>query len=434
MQQAAQRQQAVPDTSAMARAWWRIVPLIMLINLTSILDKQNVSFAKLQMVHDLRMTESAYGFASSLFFIGFVLAEIPSALGAQKYGCRLWLTRIMLTWGIATTCLVWCTSGSAFAAMRFMVGAAEGGLYPSVVFYYGLWFVKQHRIKALTVLSVGSALGSMLSSVLGGALLSLSGTWGLAGWQWVFIMTGAPAIILVPIVYLCLPSSPAEAKFLTTAEKLELTESVQQAQPVALSQGSILSVIWDVRVLLFAGAYTLLLTGYYGVIYWTPTVVKQFGVTDAQNGLLNAIPWVITVVVLIWVPRYFRIDKSILTTLAIIATIGLLCFFASVSLHSAPARFAAIALGTPCACLLLPVFWSFASMFFGGRKAPASIATITAYANLGGFVAQNMMPRVAHALGSPAAAMVVPGFCLLLLALAAVVIRLQPKLIPAKAS
>jgi MFS family permease len=289
-----------------------------------------------------------------------------------------------------------------------------------------LWFIGQHRVKALAVLTVGSALGNMLGSVLGGMSLSLNGVLGLTGWQWIFVITGMPALLLVPVVLSFLPSAPREAKFLSQEEAVRLSESVKGSLPSGAPQhGSILSALWDARVLLFAIAYTFLLTAYYGVIYWLPTVVKQFGVSNAQNGLLNMIPWALAAVMLVWIPRYFRIN-GILTILAVISAIGLLCFFGSVSLGSAVERFSFLSVGTVSVSLLLPCFWYFASRFFTDERAVVSIAAICSYANLGGFFAQNMMPRIAQALGSPVAAMLVPASCLAILGLAAFAIRWYP--------
>lgn len=409
----------------MDRAWWKIVPLVMLTYLVSVIDKQNVSFAKLQMVHDLHMTEATYGFASSLYFIGYVLAEIPSAFALGRFGARRWFARIMLTWGIASVLLVFCRSGSSFSFFRFLVGLAEGGLYPGIIFYYGLWFVGKPRVKALAVLTVGSALGNMLGSVLGGISFSLNGILGLSGWQWIFVVTGMPAIFLVPVVFFFLPSGPSEAKFFSSEEKLRLTASLADGQPGGASHGGVLRALWDSRVLLFALAYTFLLTAYYGVIYWMPTVVKQFGVGNTVNGLLNMIPWALAAVALIAIPRYFRIN-SILGILSLISAVGLLCFFGSVGFASPASRFAALSFGTVSVSLLLPCFWYFASRFFTDSTAVVSIAAICSYANLGGFFAQNAMPRVAHSLGSPVAAMIVPAACLLVLGLAAFAIRFYP--------
>ncbi|MEX3629979.1 MAG: MFS transporter, partial [Burkholderia sp.] len=175
---AAAQPDAAHDERLIRRVWWRIMPLIMVTYLVSVIDKMNVSFAKLQMIHQIGLTETAYGLASSLFFIGYLIFEIPSALGVHRFGAPKWIFRIMLSWGIATVLLAYTASGSMFAALRFLVGSAEAGLYPGVVYYLTVWLPRRYQVRAVALLTLGSALGNMLGSAFGGMLLSLDGRLG----------------------------------------------------------------------------------------------------------------------------------------------------------------------------------------------------------------------------------------------------------------
>jgi MFS family permease len=399
------------ESAIMRRITLRVVPLTVLIYLIAIIDRANVGFAKLQMVSDLHMTEQLYGLASSLFFIGYLSLEIPSALAVHRFGARMWFARILFTWGLLTIAGAWVASGSMFAALRFFVGCAEAGAYPGIIYYFTLWFPKFHRARVLGFLTLGSAFGNMFGSLVSGALLDLDGTFGLSGWQWVFIATGLPAVVLTPIVLAFLPNVPATAGFLSEAEKSWLQREISKEAP-AIHSGNPFTVIWDRRVLLLSLTYMLILASLYGVIYWLPTVIKGFGATGTQNGFLSSIPWMIAVVFLIILPRRLRKERVVLTAMVGISAVGLVCFYLSTTVPENWMRLVAMSIGTPCISLLFPCLWFLPSLFFSGTRAATAIATISTIGNLGGFFAQNAMPWVAQTAGTPVAAMLVPSICL----------------------
>ncbi|WP_414441510.1 MFS transporter [Burkholderia sp. 22PA0106] len=407
------------DERLIRRVWWRIMPLIMVTYLVSVVDKMNVSFAKLQMVHQIGLTETAYGLASSLFFIGYLIFEIPSALGVHRFGAPKWIFRIMLSWGIATVLLAYTSSGSMFAALRFLVGAAEAGLYPGVVYYLTVWLPRRYQVRAVALLTLGSALGNMLGSAFGGLLLSLDGTFDHAGWQWVFIVTGVFALVLAPIVLLCLPRSIETARFLEPADRSRLARMVRDEAPSTNHEGTVLSVLGDRIVMVFALGYTLLLTSLYGVIYWLPTVIRGFGVSSSLNGLLTMLPWALTSVLLLTVPRRLKRDSQVRRAATTIGVIGCVAFFVSMLVDDPVYRYIALVLGTPCTSLLLPCFWSLPSKYFSGRRAATSLAAISSIGNFGGFLAQNAMPWIGKTLGHAGYAMLLPALCLLLLGVTA---------------
>jgi MFS family permease len=408
-------------TALMNRIMWRIMPLVMGMMMLSVIDRSNVGYAKLQMATDLGMSETLYGLASSLFFIGYSLFEVPSALAAHRFGARVWFARILLTWGLLTVALGFTMSGSVFAAVRFLVGVAEAGAYPGIIFYLTLWFPKRYRVQAVALLTIGSPLGNMFGSLFGGAFLDLNGMFGLAGWQWVFIVTGAPALILFVLILRYLPDNPLKADFLKPAEKAWLADELSRDEIASTLHTNPLRVLIDLRVWWFALVYTMITLSLYGIIYWLPTVVKGFGTTGTQNGLLTALPWAVAAIVLIWLPRHLREHRTVLVGMALIALCGMAAFFTSTLLTVNWMRYVALAVGTPCVSLLFPCFWYLPSQIFKGAHAAAAIAAISTIGSLGGFAAQNLMPWVAQWTGSALAAMSVPATSLALLAASALI-------------
>jgi len=415
------------ESPLLKRVAWRLMPLLAVMFLVSFIDRQNVGFAKLDMVKSLRLSEQAYGLGASLFFIGYLIFEIPSTLALHRYGARTWLARIMLSWGLVTIALGFTRNLPMFYALRFILGVAEAGFYPGVVYFLTLWFPRGYRTKMLGYFTLGSAVANLLGAFLGGLLLDLNGVWGLAGWQWVFIATGLPAVLLTWAALSWLPRSPREANFLTAAEKLQLESLVQREIAPGATRGHPLAALWDPRVWFFAGTYMFMSTSLYGVTYWLPTLVKGFGVTSTVNGLLNTIPWGVAVLLLLWLPGKLTSDRIVFRAMAAISVVGLVCFGSSALLGSNATRFTALALGGACIPLLYPCFWSLPPRFFLGARAAASIAAINSIGNLGGFAAQNLMPWVGRATHNVVTPMLIPAACLAILgAGAAVAARRQP--------
>jgi MFS family permease len=424
---------APPDErELMRRVTLRLMPLVMLLYLIAIIDRSNVGFAKLQMVQDLHMSEAVYGFGASLFFIGYLVFEIPSTLAVHRFGARGWLARIMFTWGIVTILLAFAYSTTTFYVLRLLLGIAEAGAYPGLIYFITLWFPPTYRVGVMGILALSGAFGNMLGALIGGPLLDLNGVLGFAGWQWVFLVTGVPAIIMTFVILLFLPSTPKHARFLSAEEKTWLSVAVQRGQSEERPHGSIVSVIWDPRVLFFSLMYALILCALYGVIYWLPTVVKGFGVTGTQNGLLSSVPWAVAAIALMIIPKRLEHEVDVLAAMGIMSLIGLVAFGASTLVAENWMRFVAMAIGTPCVLLLMPCFWSLPSRRFSGAKAATAIGAISTLGNLGGFVAQNVMPWAAQATGSAVGAMLVPAGCLTVLGMSAVLMRQARGVVPAK--
>lgn len=401
--------------ATLSRIVWRTMPLVMLVYLMAVIDRANVGFAKLQMVKDLGMSETTYGFAASLFFVGYLVFEVPSALALNRFGARVWLTRILVSWGAVTVALAFTTSHTMFTALRFLLGVAEAGAYPGIIFFTTLWFPQAYRARVMAIVTLGSAFGNMFGSLVSGPLLDLNGALGLKGWQWIFVATGVPAVLIGIAVYVFLTDEPAKATFLSADEKAWLQESLARENSAKADHGSVWQVLWDMRVLGLSLVYTLILTALYGVIYWIPTVVRAFGVTGTQNGLLSALPWMVAAVLLLIVPSRIRKHETALASMAVLSVVGVVAFLTSTMASNNALRLLGMVIGTPCISLLLPSFWTLPSRFLSGARAATGIAAISSFANLGGFASQNLMPMVAEWGGFPAAAMIVPTICLALL-------------------
>ena len=402
----------VDEKAVISRVMWRIMPLVTAFYLLAVIDRSNVGFAKLQMVRDLHMTEESYGLASSLFFVGYVLFEVPSSYAAYRVGARAWFARILGSWGLCTIVMAWTMSGSMFTGLRFLLGVLEAGAYPGIVFCLTLWFPQRYRLQMLGLMTLGSALGNGLGSLAAGPLTDMNGVLGLAGWQWVFLVTGAPALIVTLLLLLYLPNRPEEARFLSPDERSWLIGAVASSTPGVTHMGSPWRVLVDGRMWMFSLAFMLMNTSLYGVIYWLPTVIREFGVTGTQNGMLTAAPWLLDAVILLFLPALLRSRRAALLAMAALSVVGVLSFLISTQLGAPAARYAALLIGTPCISLLFPCFWSLPSRRFTGPQAAIALAAITSIGNIGGFLAQNIMPWVSARAGSPVAAMIVPAVCL----------------------
>lgn len=403
------------EQALMRRLGWRLMPVLVLMFLVAFIDRQNIGFAKLQMISDLHISEAVFGFGASLFFIGYVACEIPSCVALQRYGARLWLSLLVSGCGVVTLALAFTTSANMLCVLRLLLGAIEAGIYPGVVYYLTTWFPDPYRIRMLGFFTLGSSLGNMVGGPINGSLLDLNGWLGLAGWQWVFIGGGLLALPLAVAVAAFVPSSPASAHFLNDKDRQLLAAMHARVSSASASPQNPWAALWDPVVIVLGLIYILLATSYYGMTYWLPTIIHDFGVSPTVNGLLYAVPWILAALALIGVPPLLRDDKTIFRFVAAVTLLGAGCFLASVMLTDNTQRFLAIAIGGPCIAVLNPCFWTFPSRFFSGARAAASIAAINAIGNIGGFFAPNLAPWVQYHTGSVAGPMLVPASCLIAL-------------------
>lgn len=390
--------------STLRRISRRLMPLLCVMYLIAYIDRQNVSYAKLEMVDALGLSEAAYGLGASLFFLGYFLFEAPANMILAKVGARLWFARIMGTWGLITLALGFTQDATMFYVLRFLLGVAEAGFFPGVLYVLTLWYPQARRAQMVGWFMIASAIANAVGSLIGGALLELGGVAGLAGWQWVFLATGAPAVLLVPVVLMALPNRPDEARFLSAADKAWLAAELA-AEPRQALEGSAWRALVDPRVLLLAALYFGMPLGAYGLSYWLPTIVKGFGASNLQNGAINVIPWICVAFALWAVPRHaarYGATRWHIVAPMLIAAVALL---GSVVLPGSAVKFACLCLAAAAVFAGQPMFWSVPQRLLTGAHAAAGLAAINSIGNLGGFVAQNAVPAVRDATGSNLAPM-----------------------------
>jgi MFS family permease len=400
--------------STLRRITARLMPLFCLMYLIAYIDRQNVSYAKLQMADALGMSEAVYGLGAGLFFIGYFLFEAPANLVLAKVGARVWFTRIMATWGLITVALGFTSSPAMFYVLRFLLGAAEAGFFPGVLYVLTLWYPQAHRGRMIGAFMIASAVANAVGALIGGALLDMDGLFGLAGWQWVFIATGIPAVLLAPYVLWRLPNGPGSAPWLAAEQKAWIERTLQDEADATPDTGH--AAAWramlDRRVLLLALMYVGFPLAAYGLSYWLPTVVKGFGVSNTVNGMLNVIPWILVGLALWWLPRHAARVGHNAWHIAGPALVGAACLVLSVVAPGAVAKFALLCVAAPAIFAAQPVFWSLPPTFLRGAGAAAGIAAINSIGNLGGFVAQTVVPAIKQATGSDILPMLFPALCL----------------------
>ena len=386
---------------------WRLIPLLGLIYLIAYIDRQNVSYAKLQMADDLALSEAAFGLGASLFFIGYFLFEVPSNVILARVGVRRWFARIMATWGAITILLGFTPNGATFYVLRFLLGVAEAGLFPGVLYAMTLWYPQTYRARAVGLFMIASAVANSVGAAIGGALLDLDGLGGMRGWQWVFIVTGLPAVLLAPVVLRILPDGPDSAPWLSGAQKAWLAGVLraERAQTAPEGQDPGWRVLGDARVLMLCATFFGFPLAAYGLSYWLPTIVADFGVSNTVNGLLNALLWAQVGLALWLVPRAAARHANQRWFIVVPALIGATALVASVVLPGAPLKFAALCIAASAIFAGQPIFWSLPPRFLTGVGAAAGFAAINSTGNLGGFVAQAVVPRIAVASGSEMAPM-----------------------------
>jgi MFS family permease len=404
---------AAPDlgVETLRRITGRLMPLFCLMYLIAYIDRQNVSYAKLEMVGALGLSEAAYGLGASLFFIGYFLFEAPSNLILARVGARVWFARIMGTWGLVTIALGFTQNPAMFYVLRFLLGVAEAGFFPGVLYVLTLWYPHEHRARMVGAFMIASAVANAIGSVVGGALLELNGLMGLAGWQWVFVATGVPAVLLAPYVLWRLPSTPEAAHFLDDKHKAWLAKALDDGHAPE-EHGSPWRALLDPRVLLLAACYLGMPLGAYGLSYWLPTIVKGFGASNIQNGLINVIPWLLVGVALWWVPRHAAKSGATPWHIAGPMLLGAVSLVLSVLVPGVVPKFALLCIAAAAIFAGQPVFWSVPQRLLRGPHAAAGLAAINSIGNLGGFIAQNAVPGIRDLTGSNLTPMLFLAACL----------------------
>jgi ACS family tartrate transporter-like MFS transporter len=391
------------EQRTMAKVSGRLVPFLMLCYFVAYLDRVNVGFAGLTMRHDLNLSNAAFGLASGIFFLTYFVFEVPSNLFLHRFGARKWIARIMLTWGLVSGANAFVTGEYSFYLVRLLLGAAEAGFFPGIIFFLTLWFPAVYRARIVAWFMAAIPASTVIGAPVSSLLLYLDGLLGLKGWQWLFILEAVPAVILSVVVFFYLTDRPADARWLAAEERRWLADrlAAEERQRMAAEQLSVGQALRDWRVLTLALVYFGAVAANYGIGFWLPQIVQAFGgLTKFEIGLITAVPYLVgTVTMVLWGRRSDRVMERkghVAIPLAVAALgIGLAGLVSDPVLKMVLLTIAAFGVFAN-----LPVFWTLPAAFLSGAAAAAGIAIINALGNLAGFVGPYAMGWIRDATGS----------------------------------
>jgi ACS family tartrate transporter-like MFS transporter len=377
------------ERSTMARVTWRLLPFLLLLYIISWLDRVNVGFAKLQMNSDLGMSDTAYGFGAGIFFLAYAACEIPSNLLLVRFGARRWIARIMITWGLISAGMMFVQGEMSFYIMRLLLGAAEAGFLPGIVYYLSQWFPRPQRAKAVSWFMIGIPLSIVFGGPLSGWLLGFEGHLGLHGWQWMFLLEGLPAVFLGFVVLGYLTEKPADAKWLT-AEQREWLGRTMEAEHLAAHarhRVGVREVLAHPTVWLLAAIMFCCQTGSYGLTLWVPTIVKGLsGFTNFEVGLISALPYIAAAAGMVLIGRSSDRTGERFMHVAIPTAIGAIGFVFTALLKSPIPAMIALTVAAVGDYGTRGPFWALPGKFLTGSAAAAGIALINAMGAVGGFI------------------------------------------------
>jgi ACS family tartrate transporter-like MFS transporter len=371
--------------SAVQKAALRFVPLLTIAYLFNYLDRTSLGFAALTMNQQLGLTASQFGFAAGVFFLGYSLFEIPSNLMLYRFGARRWLARIMISWGLVSAATAFVVGPNSFYGLRLLLGIAEAGFFPGVTFFLAAWFPTQYRTRMLAWFLVGIPLSSLVGSPVCGMLLQMDGIWGLAGWQWLFLLVSLPCVPLGFLTLRLLADRPQAASWLT-AEERDALDGVLASEVRERSPASLWSALKDSRVLICAAIQFGFTLGSYGIGIWLPLMLKEYHLSNLAIGWTTAIPYLFASVGMILWARYVDQKGQRIVNLAIaclLGALGLLVPIVTSTLVSAVVGFSLALIGVTAA---RAIFWTIPTRFLTGVAAAGGLAFINSIATVGGFV------------------------------------------------
>jgi MFS transporter, ACS family, tartrate transporter len=381
---------------------WRLLPLIVFSYLVAYIDRTNVAFAALTMNKDLGLSPYVYGLGAGIFFVGYALFEVPSNMVLERVGARRWIARIMLTWGIISGMMALTVGPASFLTLRFLLGVAEAGFFPGIIYYLSCWFPATYRARVISTLFIAVPASNAVASVISGAILEMDGILGLHGWQWVFILEAIPAVLLAFVVLKYMTDRPGEAHWLAPEERewLEKTLHDERARVESAGRMSVLQALTDPRVLALSMIYLFSVTASYGIVFFLPQIIKALGNSNVMTGVLTAIPYTIGVIgLLLWGHSSDRRNERrwhLFAALSVSAVgfVGVAWFLGS---YWALAAMSIVAVGIYGS---RPSFWPMPSMFLTGAAAAGGIALINSIGNLGGYVGPFIVGWIKGSTGS----------------------------------
>ncbi len=389
---------APTESAVVAKLTRRLIPFLFLLYIVAYVDRINVGFAKLQMSAQLHFSEDVYGLAAGIFFAGYFAFQVPSNLILRRVGARRWIALLMIVWGTISASMMLVTTARGFYVLRFLLGLAEAGFFPGMIFYLRSWFPATARARTVALFMTAAALSGVVGGVVSGSILTLEHTGGLAGWQWLFLLEGLPAILLGVVVYFRLPDSPADAKWLTEEDRAWLSKTLSHEDEASLSlarpsiqpasgspsESSLAFLV--LNILLLSLIYFCLNTCSYGISLWLPSMVKNL--SNASNfrvGIISALPYIAAAIGMVLVGRHSDRTGERRWHVALPAFAGAAAFLAAAYSTSTVVVVAALSVAVLGTFSMLGPFWAMPTSLLTTATASAGIAIINSIGNLGGF-------------------------------------------------
>ncbi|MEK6305042.1 MAG: MFS transporter [Pantoea dispersa] len=423
---------AAEDTASIYRKiTWKLIPFLCLCYLAAYLDRINIGLAKLQMASDLALSETAFGLGAGLFFVGYILFEVPSNLILQRVGAKIWIARIMITWGLLSTATLLVQTPTQFYIIRFFLGAAEAGFLPGVLFYLTKWFPSWRRSRIIALFMIGLPLSSLIGGPLSGWIMGhFHEVYGMRGWQWLFLLEGLPSVLLGVLTFLLLPNSVESASWLSSSEKQAVLRELARDEGDAKGlKHSLRDGLLNIRVVMLGGIDFSILLSAYAMGFWMPTFIKNAGTTDITTiGYLTAIPSLAALIGMLAIGassdrlrerRWHIIVPFIIGA----AAMGTSTFFA----HNVAMTVLLFSIAQAMIIGAVPVFFSLPATFLKGTAAAAGFALACSIANIAGLVSNSVMGVALDLTGSSNGALWFFAVCLLLSSL--LVVALPAKLV-----
>jgi MFS transporter, ACS family, tartrate transporter len=405
---------------------WRLIPFLFLLYIIAWLDRVNVGFAALEMNADLGFSSTVFGFGSGIFFLGYCLFEIPSNIILERVGARIWIARIMVTWGLISAGLMFVRTPAVFYLLRFLLGVAEAGFFPGVIYYLSLWYPTAQRARAIAAFMTAVPVTGLIGGPLSGALLGLDGIYGLKGWQWLFLLEGLPAVVLGASVIFYLNDRPETTRWLTPVERDWLVETLATERKDCALRPDIRVALTDAAVWKLGIVFLLVAAGFYGYSFWAPLIIKSLtGLSNFKVGLvLGAVSAVTILGMLLNSYHSDRTGERAIHIAAPLLAMGV-GLIGCALLHQPILAIIALALVPLGHCASYGPFWSMPTQFFSGPAAAAGIALVTMIANVGSFVGPTLIGILKTRTGTHTAAFLLLGGLAIIAALLA--LRIDPR-------
>ena len=395
-------------SNAYRKTAWRLMPFLMLCYLCAYLDRVNVGFAKLQMMNDLALSETVYGLGAGMFFIGYFLCEVPSNIILHKVGARVWIARIMITWGIVSALFAFVETAWQFYALRFLLGIAEAGLAPGLLLYLTYWFPSYRRARMTVLWFIAIPLSGMVGGPLSGWIMTqFAGVHGWAGWQWMFVLEAVPTVVVGLLVLSYLKDGVHQASWLNDDEKALITRELAEDDQKKVTHASVGEFIRDRRLWLLAAIYFCVVMGQYAITFWLPTLVRNAGVSDPMKiGVLTSLPYLCAIVAMLYAGRSgdkHRERRWHLIIPMIAGAIGLT--LAAMMGGNVTLSILSLCLAASGILSATSMFWMLPTTLLGGVSAAAGIAAVNSFANLAGFCSPYLIGWITTLTGSSAIGM-----------------------------